>query len=82
MYSLVNKKRDDVNEIQVEYKYESMSNKEEKYLLFDLKVEDVFEIKNFAEKQIKSSAKNTSYKVKKFQFEKTKKARLFVKLLN
>lgn len=78
VYSSADEERDDVNELQAEYEYESESSEEneEKYPLFDLEVGDVFESWDSAEKQVESSAKNTGFEVKKFRLEKNKEGEI------
>ncbi|PKC55736.1 hypothetical protein RhiirA1_402665 [Rhizophagus irregularis] len=70
VYSSADEGIDDVNELQDEYK--SMSS-EEDCVLFGLKVGDVFESCDSAEKQVVYCAKNNGFEVKKFRLKKNKK---------
>jgi hypothetical protein len=75
VYSSEDEEIGDVNELQDEYEYESVSS-EEDYLFFGFEAGDVFESWDSAEEQVESSAKNAGFEVKKFRLEKNKEGEI------
>ena len=75
VYSSADEEIGDVNKLQDEYEFESVSS-EEKCPVFDLEEGDVFENWDSAEKRVESCAKNTGFEVKKTRLEKNKEGEI------